>query len=275
MNRQWMKAGAALLTLAALGVTAGCGGAPAESSPEKTAASAAAERTLKVACIATYPPFVYKDKDDKIIGFDVDITNAVAKEMGAKTEYKSMPFDQLVPSLVDNKADIAVAACDMTQDRAEKVNFSSIYYSKESVSILARKDDNTIHGSQDLAGKTVAVEKGTLYETTAKQLGANVKTYDYHDQLIKAVADNEADALILDKPVALFYMAHGAADKLRAAGIISGSGGFVMLLNKKDPELQKQVNEALGKLMNNGEYDKIYDKWFADTNFEKEPDVKK
>ena len=195
--------------------------------------------------------------------------------MGAKTEYKSMPFDQLVPSLVENKADIAVAACDMTQDRAEKVNFSSIYYSKESVSILARKDDNTIHGSQDLAGKTVTVEKGTLYETTAKQIGANVKTYDYHDQLIKAVADNEADALILDKPVALFYMAHGAADKLRAAGIISGSGGFVMLLNKKDPALQKEVNEALGKLMNNGEYDKIYEKWFADTNFEKEPDVKK
>ena len=48
-----------------------------------------------------------------------------------------------------------------------------------------------------------------------------------------------------------------------------------MLLNKKDPALQKEVNEALGKLMNNGEYDKIYDKWFADTNFEKEPAVKK
>ena len=94
MNRQWMKAGAALLTLAALGVTAGCGGAPAKSSPEKVAASGAAERTLKVACIATYPPFVYKDKEDQIIGFDVDITNAVAKEMGAKTEYKSMPFDR-------------------------------------------------------------------------------------------------------------------------------------------------------------------------------------
>ena len=102
-----------------------------------------------------------------------------------------------------------------------------------------------------------------------------MKEYDYHDQLIQAVESKEADALILDKPVALFYMTHGAADKLRSAGIISGSGGFVMLLNKKDPALQKEVNEALGKLMNNGEYDKIYDKWFADTNFEKEPDVKK
>lgn len=275
MNRQWMKAGAALLTLAALGVTAGCGGAPAKSSPEKAAASGAAERTLKVACIATYPPFVYKDKEDKIIGFDVDITNAVAKEMGAKTEYKSMPFDQIVQAVADNKADIAVAACDMTQDRADKVNFSSIYYNKESVSILSRKDDERIHGSQDLSGKTVAVEKGTVYVTAAKQLGATVKEYDYHDQLIQAVESKEADALILDKPVALFYMTHGAVDKLRSAGIISGSGGFVMLLNKKDPALQKEVNEALGKLMNNGEYDKIYDKWFADTNFEKEPDVKK
>lgn len=276
MNRQWMKAGAALLALAALGVTAGCGGEPAKSSPAKAAASSAeAGKTLKVACIATYPPFVYKDKDNKIIGFDVDITNAVAKEMGAKTEYKSMPFDQIVQAVADNKADIAVAACDMTQDRADKVNFSSIYYNKESVSILSRKDDDRIHGSQDLAGKTVAVEKGTVYVTAAKQLGATVKEYDYHDQLIQAVENKEADVLILDKPVALFYMAHRAADKLRAAGIISGSGGFVMLLNKKDPELQKQVNEALGKLMNNGEYDKIYDKWFADTNFEKEPEVKK
>ena len=102
-----------------------------------------------------------------------------------------------------------------------------------------------------------------------------MKEYDYHDQLIKAVADNEADALILDKPVARFYMEHGAKDKLRGAGIISGSGGFVMLLNKKDPELQKKVNEALNKLMSNGEYDKIYDKWFADSNFSQEPDVKK
>ena len=51
-----------------------------------------------------------------------------------KTEYKSMPFDQIVQAVADNKADIAVAACDMTQDRADKVNFSSIYYNKESVS---------------------------------------------------------------------------------------------------------------------------------------------
>ena len=77
MNRQWMKAGAALLTLAALGVTAGCGGAPAKSSPEKAAASGAAERTLKVACIATYPPFVYKDKEDKIYASGHSMASAI------------------------------------------------------------------------------------------------------------------------------------------------------------------------------------------------------
>ena len=276
MNRQWMKKGAALLALAALGLTAGCGGSPAKSEAAKSEApKASSEKVLKVACIATYPPFVYKDKDEKIIGFDVDITNAVAKEIGAKTEYTSMPFDQLVPALADNKADIAVAACDMTQDRAEKVNFSNIYYSKESVSILARKDDNSIKGPEDLKDKVVAVEKGTMYVNAAAQCGAKVKEYDYHDQLLKAVAANEADALILDKPVAQYYLAHEAKDTLRQAGILSGSGGFVMLLNKKDPNLQKQVNDALAKLMSNGEYDKIYDKWFGESNFGKEPEMKK
>ncbi|WP_291057880.1 substrate-binding periplasmic protein [Dialister sp. UBA1703] len=274
MNR-WMKAGAAVLVLGVLGTMAGCGGKQAASSaPAKPAAASSAKKELKVACVATYPPFVYKDKDGKIVGFDVDITGAVAKELGAKVVYESMPFNEMVPTLTSNKADIAVAAVDMTQDRADKVDFSNIYYSKENVSILARKEDNEIRGPEDLKGKKVAVEKGTVYVGTAKQYGAEVKEYDYHDQLIKAVEDNEADALILDKPVARFYLAHGASEKLKPAGIISGSGGFVMMVSKKDEGLREKVNEALDKLMKNGEYDKIYDKWFADENFSKEPDVK-
>lgn len=272
MNR-WMKAGAAVLAAGIVAGLSGCGGEKqAASAP--AASSAAAGKELRVACVATYPPFVYKDKEGKIVGFDVDITGAVAKELGARVVYESMPFNEMVPALQANKADIAVAAVDMTQDRADKVDFSNIYYSKENVSILARKEDNEIKGPENLKGKKVAVEKGTVYVETARQYGAEVKEYDYHDQLIKAVEDNEADALILDKPVARFYLAHGASDKLKPAGIISGSGGFVMMLNKKDEGLQKQVNEALDKLMKNGEYDKIYDKWFADESFSKEPDVK-
>lgn len=277
MNRQWMKAGACVLALLAMGLASGCGGTAKSENPKSEAASTSAspKKVLKVACITTYPPFVYKDNKGEIVGFDVDITKAVAKEMGAETTYESMPFDQLVPALVDNKADIAVAACDMTQDRADKVNFSSTYYSKENVAILSRKGDNSIKGPEDLKGKTVAVEKGTVYVETAQQYGGEVKKYDYHDQLIQAVENKEADALILDKPVARFYMEHGAKEKLRGAGIISGSGGFVMLLNKKDPELQKQVNDAIATLMSNGEYDKIYDKWFSDSNFSQEPDIQK
>lgn len=276
MNRHWLKAGACVLALAAMGLAAGCGNTQSNTSKSAApAASSSEKKTLRVACIATYPPFVYKDKEGDIVGFDVDITKAVAKELGADTVYESMPFDRLVPALVDNKADIAVAACDMTQERADKVNFSTTYYSKENVSILARKEDNTINGPEDLKGKVVAVEKGTVYVQTAKECGAEVKEYDYHDQLIQAVEKKEADALILDKPVARFYMEHGAKENLRNAGIIAGSGGFVMLLNKKDPELQKKVNDALSKIMNSDEYNKIYDKWFADSNFSQEPDVKK
>ena len=121
----------------------------------------------------------------------------------------------------------------------------------------------------------MAVEKGTVYVETAKQYAAEVKEYDYHDQLINAVEDNEADALILDKPVARFYLSHGASDKLKQAGIINGSGGFVMMISKKDEGLRDQVNDALDKLMKSGEYDKIYDRWFSDENLSKVPDMKK
>ena len=275
MNR-WVKAVSVISALGIMGLAAGCG-STGGAKPASSAAPAAssAKKELKVACIATYPPFVYKDTKGDIIGFDVDITKAVAKELGASVVYESMPFNEMVPALVANKADIAVAEVDMTQDRADKVDFSNIYYSKENVSILSRKEDNEIKGPEDLKGKKVAVEKGTVYVETAKQYGAEVKEYDYHDQLIKAVENNEADALILDKPVARFYLSHGAGDKLKQAGIINGSGGFVMMISKKDEGLQKQVNDALDKLMKNGEYDKIYDRWFSDENVNKEPDMMK
>lgn len=273
MNRQWIKSGALLVAMAAMGLVAGCGETTQPAKSTAPAASAEGKKVLKVACVATYPPFVYKDKAGDIVGFDVDITNAVAKEIGADTSYTVMPFDKLVPVLVNNSADIAIAACDMSQERADKVNFSNIYYIKENVSILAHKEDNTIKGPEDLAGKTVAIDKGTIYVQTAEQYGAHVKEYDHHDELIHAVENNEADALILDKPVAQFYMEHGAKDNLRYAGIISSSAGFVMMLNKREPELQQKINAALNKMMNNGEYDKIYDKWFAEGNYKGEPDV--
>lgn len=134
----WTKAGAAVLALTVLGTMAGCGGEKASSSPAK---SAPVKKELKVVCNATYPPFAYKDEKGNIVGFDVDITKAVAKELGAKVVYEATPFDKLIPALVDNKADIAVSAADMTKDRQEKVDFSSIYYSKESVSVR----DESLH----------------------------------------------------------------------------------------------------------------------------------
>lgn len=268
----WIKAGMAVAALGLVVSMAGCGDKQNGSSQK---AEAPVKKELKVACVATYPPFVYKDKDGNIVGFDVDLTRAVAKEIGAEVVYENMPFNEMVPALVTNKADIAVAAVDMTQDRAEKVDFSNIYYSKENVYILARKEDNSIRDPEDLKGKLVAVEKGTLYVDTARQYGARVKEYDYHDQLIKAVENHEADALILDKPVARYYLSHGASEKLKPSGLISGSGGFVMMISKSDKGLREKVNEALDKLMKNGEYDKIYDRWFSDTNFSKEPDMKK
>ena len=196
------------------------------------------------------------------------VCREVLEEIGADVTYTSIPFNELVPAIEANKADIAVSAIDMTRDRADRVNFSNMYYSKESAVILASKDNETIHDPADLAGKTVAVEKGTVYEQTARDYGAEVKAYDYHDATFRAVENKEADALITDMPAAYYYMKHGGEEKLKPAGILAGAGGFVMLLNKKDVQLQSDINQALSKLMSNGEYDKIYDKWFADVNFD-------
>lgn len=263
-----IRTGLAAAALAALVLGAGCGGEQKKPAASAPASPAAAHRTLRVAGTATYPPFYFKDEKGNIVGFDADITKAVAKEIGADVTYTSIPFDELVPAVEANKADIAVSAIDMTRDRADHVNFSNMYYSKGNVAILAAKDNETIHDPIDLAGKTVAVEKGTVYEETARKYGAVVKGYDYHDATFKAVENGEAEAVITDLPVAYYYMKHGGEEKLKPAGVLAGSGGFVMLLNKNDVQLQSDINKALDTLMSSGEYDKLYDKWFADANFE-------
>ena len=210
-----------------LGVS-GCGKS-AEAEKQAPASKAGTEKVLRVGGEATYPPFLFKDEHGHYVGFEMDLIKAVAKEIGAEVAYTDMPFSQFMTAVENKKVDVVISAVEGTAERAEKSAFSDVYYKKGVYCILVRKDDDRIHAADDLKGKTVTAVKGSTNEALAKKLGA---------------------AQI------------GGAEKAKTVATVPSDDGFVILMNKEDVKMQRDINGALKKVMENGVYDQLFHKWF-------------
>ena len=255
MNKKVWKAAALLLAGSAILISAGCGGNAASS-------QSSGKKKITVAVEASYAPFEYKDEKGHIIGFDVDLMKAVAEKMNAEPEFNNMPFDQIFPAVGEKKMNLGISAIGATEKRAQYVAFSDPYYSLGSYVIVVRPGQD-IHGAADLEGKAVAAQKGTTNEDKAKSLKAGKLVLpDYYEDVFKAVENGEAEAAIVDEPGAQYYMSHQGAGKLTTAGTIPTDEQFVIIMAKEDKAMQKEVNEALKKIMSDGTYDKLAQKWF-------------
>lgn len=139
-----------------------------------TSAMASAQQEITFAMEPSYPPFELTNEKGEIIGFDVDIANAICKEINATCHFKSQSFDSLIPSLVKGRGgfDAAISAIDITEARAKQVLFSAPYY-ESSASFIAVKDK----GLTLEKAKKVGVQNGTTYQqyiaNEAKQYAAS------------------------------------------------------------------------------------------------------
>ena len=244
-----------------LGVS-GCGKS-AETEKQASASKAGAEKVLRVGGEATYPPFLFKDEHGHYVGFEMDLIKAVAKEIGAEVAYTDMPFSQFMTAVENKKVDVVISAVEGTAERAEKAAFSDVYYKKGVYCILVRKDDDQIHKADDLKGKTVTAVKGSTNEALAKKLGAaQIVEAEYNADIFKNLEAGKADAVITDEPLAYYYLGHGGAEKAKTVATVPSDDGFVILMNKEDVKMQRDINGALKKVMENGVYDQLFHKWF-------------
>lgn len=234
-----------------LGVS-GCGKS-AEAEKQAPASKAGTEKVLRVGGEATYPPFLFKDEHGHYVGFEMDLIKAVAKEIGAEVAYTDMPFSQFMTAMENKKVDVVISAVEGTAERAEKAAFSDVYYKKGVYCILVRKDDDRIHAADDLKGKTVTAVKGSTNEALAKKLGADqIVEAEYNADIFKNLEAGKADAVITDEPLAYYYLGHGGAEKAKTVATVPSDDGFVILMNKEDVKMQRDINGALKKVMENG-----------------------
>lgn len=213
---------------------------------------------------STYPPYEFRDDSNNLKGFDIDMVEAIAAKIGKKVEWVDMPFDSLIPSLLAKKIDIIAAGLSATEERAKKVAFSDNYEISISAFIV-KEDNNTLKTVEDMKGKVIAVQLGTVQETYSQTIpDAQVKSFQKFDDCVREVILGRADATLMDVPVTKSYMEHkDFAGKIKVAfeQEITGSGK-AMAMNLGETDFVKAVNGALAELEKSGELAKMKELWF-------------
>ena len=219
---------------------------------------------LLVGTESTYPPYQFRDENNELKGFDIEMTEIIAEKIGKKIEWVDMPFDSLIPSLLANKIDLVVAGLSWTPERAKRVAFSENYEISISAFVAAEGNDS-LRGMGDIKGKTIAVQLGTVQETYLHSLdGVTVKSFQKFDDCVREVILGRADATFMDTPVAKSYVGHDSfAGKIKIAfeEEIKGEGKAIAM-NLGENELLEAVNNALEELSNSGELFELMTKWF-------------
>ena len=246
----------ALVAVAAMGLLAGCGSEKSKMTQEAG--------VLRVGSETTFPPFEFTD-GDKYVGFDVDLSEAIAKKLGLKMEFKSMGFDALIPAVQSGDIDMIAAGFNSTPEREKALDFSNVYFDQGGFITVVRKDNSTIHNMDELAGKTVGVQIGTVPVDIAKAMpNTTVKEMDSNANIFMELKAGTIDGAIIDNAVAMYYLKQGADKDLKLVGEPTKAPGTVLGVKKGNKELQDAVNKALKELKEDGTYQKIYDKWFGD-----------
>lgn len=214
---------------------------------------------------ADFPPYESHqlvNGEDKIVGFDVDIAQAIADGLGVKLRIEDMKFDGLIAALQSGKIDMIVAGMTPTPERAKSVDFSDLYYNGKQV-LVVKKDNNTIKSVSDLKGKKLDAQLGTTSEKAARSIkGATVIPIDKVSTEVMEVKTGKVDGMVVEQTVAAAYLKENPDLKMVEIPELKSEEGAAIAVKKGDKVLLNEINKILKQLKDSGEYDKLIDKWF-------------
>ncbi|PYR85016.1 MAG: amino acid ABC transporter permease [Acidobacteria bacterium] len=205
-------------------------------------------------------PYSFRDprNPSRIIGFEVDLADALAERMGRKARFVQNQWDGLVPGLERAEYDVVINGLEITPERAEKIHFSNPYF-YSTLTLTTRADDTRIHGADDLRGLTAGVLRVTFAERYVQSLGnVTIRSYDGQVQQFIDLALGRLDAVVMDTPVASYY---ATGPQVRNFEIPAARMAFGIGIRKNDEELLHQINAALEAMRRDGTLRKIYTDW--------------
>ncbi len=232
------------------------------------AASLVGKETLTMITSPDYPPYEFYDTrkgKNQIVGFDIDIANYIAAELGFTLKVTEADFNGLIPALQANRADFVMAGMTPTPQRRQNVDFSIVYY--EAKDTIVSSIDSNITDTQDLSGKKVGVQLGTIQEENAKKIAAKVpgiqiKRLNRVPEIIQEIKSGRIDAAIIEDNVARGSIQVNPSLQLNVIPSVEGASGSAIAF-PKGSSLVKPFNKVLQQMKDNGELEKLATKWFA------------
>jgi ABC-type amino acid transport substrate-binding protein len=256
-------------------VVAGCGGGGSSSSSETTATEEPAEgggggaaeeeagggEKLTVGSDIPYPPFE-QGKKGSYTGFDVELMEAIGKEIGREPEFIDSSFETIFRDVAQEKFEAVMSAATITEEREKVVAFSNPYYLSEQAILV--KEGSDITGLADLKGKVVAAQQGTTGLELGKEKAeaSELRPFPEGPDADNALKAGTVEAVIIDAPVA-----KQQAEELGGIEIVEKvptEETYGIAVSKENTELVEQLNEGLKKTIEDGSYAKVYEKWFKE-----------
>jgi len=266
-RRSYLKASGA--TFAAMGV-AGC----------LDSFTGGDGETITIGSDIPYRPFEYNTEGGDLVGFDVEIAEAVfAEELDYEYEFQSTSFDSIIGSLNNGNFRVIMSAMTINEERAEQVDFSDPYFTAYQTAVILSGSDIT--SKEDLRGVDVGVQKGTTGETAAEAIREefdgelNIQSFDQITGAFDALLNNQVVAVINDNTVnAEFANQNDEVQFLEGEGEAADMGEnappyltltveeYGIAFRQGDDEFRQEVNEGLAAIRESGRYDEIYGEYF-------------
>lgn len=250
---------AGLLSLSLLAL-AGCGSSSAPAPSQSSSTSAPTDKVLKVGSDITYAPFEFMDEKQQPTGFDIELIQALAKDMGYKAKFETASFDGLITALQAGKYDAVISAMTITDERAKSVTFSNKYF--KSVQYIAMKKGANYKTLDDLKGKKVGVQLNTTGQFDVEAKGIAPKKYDTTPDALNDLLNGGLDAVVADGPVVIWFQTQNASAQIDSVQADVDPEFYGIAMKLGDKELADKMDASLKKLMADGTYNTIYKKWF-------------
>ncbi|MFE5317477.1 transporter substrate-binding domain-containing protein [Paenibacillus sp. NPDC056579] len=222
---------------------------------------------IVVGTSADYPPYEFHkeiNKKDEIVGFDIEIAKAIAKDLGVTLEIKDMKFDGLLAALEAGNIDFIISGMTPTPERQASVDFTKIYYTAVQKAVVRTEDKEKYKTIDDLKGKRVGAQKGATQEqiVTKQMPQSEMKALGKISDLMLDLKNKKTEALVVELPVATAYLSKNPDLTVSDIQLSTEDSGSAIAVKKGSPELVEAMNKSLDKLIN----DKVIDKFVIEAN---------
>jgi polar amino acid transport system substrate-binding protein len=220
--------------------------------------------TLRMGVEAGHPPFNGRDPGGQVVGFDVDIGNALCAKMKVECTVVTSDWDLIIPALNNNAFDFLISSMSITPDRLEAVDFTTPYYTNK-LQFLAPVTTDLPTDLPSLAGKNLGAQRDTFAGSWLQDnLGAsaNILLYDTQQELYDELAAGNLDAILADKYSTFEWLKTDAGKHYEFKDKPIDAADKIGIAVRKGDPLRERLNQALQEIIRDGTYQKINDRYF-------------